>query len=238
MHPFVPVLVSHLLLISTIPFLSPSSSYRPFIVLLVLINCAVSLRCIDPQAWWSDYFAFYVCGFSLHTNYLVCLRKVAPSPSRTTFQKLKWVLPYFYDFRSGIASKNLPSFRVDDPQYVPSKREFLLQRSWMFAWATSGFLFFRRYNLIVHLDDYESPKDQIIGRLMDVSAREWIILVHTSFTTWFMPYSFLVASHSLISILAVTCGDAPGHWRPLFGDVGEAYTMQRFFGLVTPHGLL
>ncbi len=230
MHPFLPLFTSHLLVLFVSPCLPPSSRWRPVLVLVVLINCALSLRGLDPQAWWSEQFGLYVCGFGLNVSYLACIRPVSSPPCRSRVQKLKWSLRLLFDSRSGIPSRDLPSFRRDDPLYVPPKGTFLLQRSWTFAWTVSGFLFFRQYGLNVHLDDFQRPKDHLLRRLMDVSPREWVILIHHGFSGWFLPYCSLTAAHSLASVLAVACGDAPGNWRPLFGDIRDAYTVHRFFG--------
>lgn len=231
MHPFIPFIVSHIFM-SITPFLSPSSFYRPLIVALALISCAISLNSIDPQAWWSEQFALYVCGFGLYTNYLINLRKLVPPPNQSRVQTLTWAFQHFFDSRSGIAIKDLPPFHIGDGQYVPPKATFLMQRTWTLAWTVAGFLFCSRHSLVLHLEDFQSPKDQIIRRLTDVSSREWMILLYTAFTGWFMPYCFLTAVHSFSSVVAVACGDVPGNWRPLFGDIREAYTVQRFFGWV------
>jgi hypothetical protein len=230
MHPLLPLFASHLLLLFLSPFVPSSSAWRPVLVLVVLLNCVISLRDIDPQAWWSEQFGLYVCGFGLNVSYVAFLRPVSPPPSWSTIQKLKWGLRLLFDSRSGIPSHDLPPFRRNDPLYVPPTGTFLLQRSWTFAWTLSGFFFLRRYALNVYLDDFQSPKDHLLRRLMDVSPREWVILIHIAFTDWFLPYCCLTAAHSLASVFAVACGDAPGNWRPLFGNIRDAYTVQRFFG--------
>lgn len=229
MHPIVPILVSHVLASTTV-FLPASSSHRPLVVIIILINCAISLGSLNRQTWRSDQFALYVCGFGLYSNYLINIRKITAPPDKGRVQALWWALQHCFNPRTGIAIEDLPSFRVGDPRYAPPTAIFLVQRIWTLAWTVGGYLFFRRNPLVYHLEDFQSPKDQIIRRLADVSLREWMILLHTAFTAWFMPYCVLTAVHSFISVVAVACGDTPRNWRPLFGDIREAYTVQRFFG--------
>lgn len=238
MHPFTPFLASHILWVSVPPFLSPSSPYRPLIMALILIACAISLGNTDSKAWWAEQFELYVCGFGLHMNSLINLRRLTPPQGTSRVQKLKWALKRSFDPRSEIAIKDLPPFHVGDPEYIPTKADFLMQRTWTVVWTMGGLLLFRNHSLGLYLADFQSPKHQIVRRLTDVSAREWLVLLQTAFTGWFMPYAFLTAAHSIVSVFAVACGDAPANWRPLFGRIQEAYTLQRFFGWVFPHVLL
>lgn len=231
MHPFIPLLASHLLFL-IVPFLPVSSFYRPLIVIIILSNCAMSLGSIDPELWWSEEFALYVCGVGLYSNYLVNICKLTAPPKQSRIQTLTWGLQRCFDPRFGIAIEHLPSFRVGDARFVPRRARFLMQRIWTLAWTVGGYLLFRRHRLDLYLDDFQSPKDQIIRRLAHVSAREWMVLFQMAFLGWFMPYCVLTASHSLASVVAVACGDEPRNWRPLFGDIREAYSVQRFFGWV------
>ena len=233
MLPIIPILASHVLAPPTI-FLPASSPYRQLIVIIILINCALSLSSISPGTWGNEQFALYVCGFGLYSNFLINIRKVTVPPDKSKIQALRWALQLCFSPRTGIAVEDLPSFRGEDPQYVPSTVKFLVQRIWTLAWTVVGYLFFRRHQLVYYVQDFQSPKDQIIRRLGDVSLHEWMILFHTAFTGWFEPYCILTAVHSISSVVAVACGDTPRNWRPLFGDIQEAYTVQRFFGQVNP----
>lgn len=114
----------------------------------------------------------------------------------------------------------------------PFEFMFLLNRSFVLAWTMSVFILLRSYPLSLWPDDFESPKDRVFRRFFEVSSREWIILFYLSFGCWLEPYCLLNSAHSLASIIAVTCGDEPKNWRPLFGDIADAYTVGRFFGSV------
>lgn len=232
MNPFIPLAGAHILVAGTWPFLPPRSIYRPIVVALVVFCCAVSFNSTDKNAWWGSYLAEYVCGFALHANYFLCLQKLADSSDDPPLQKVKAHFVMLFSSRFQIPTKELPPFSAGESEYVPSRGTFLLARIWTFAWTTSAYATVHNYPLNLWTDDFESPKHQLLRRLPDVSAREWVILFYISIYTWFMPYCLFTAAHSLASVFAVAFGDAPINWRPLFGDIREAYTVQRFFGSV------
>lgn len=241
MNPFLPLIGAHLLPLTLYPFLANRTIFRLGILALVIICCVISLESVDKQAWWGIDFAQYTAGFMLNMNYFLFLRNgensSSPSPHQAgrkrgvgRLESFIQVQTALFNSRSGVAVKDLPEFRRGEPAYVPPKKEFLIQRSCTFAWTSSAFLFAYSRPLSLWRDDFASPKDQFIRRIFDVSLREWIILIHTTFQVWFKPYCLLNAAHSFVSVIAIALGDSPAHWRPLFGDIREAYTLQRFFG--------
>ena len=232
MNPFVPLAAAHVLVAVTWPFLPPRCIFRPMLVALVTICCAVSLKSIDKYTWWGAELAEYVCGFAMYVSYFLCVRNLVSSNVSSPWRKVKAESVMLFSSRADIAAKDLPAFAAGNPEYVPTSRGFLIARLWTLVWTATAFALLHNYPLDLWPDDFESPKHQILRRLPDVSAREWIILFHTSVCAWFMPYCLFTAAHSLASIVAVTSGDAPINWRPLFGDIREAYTVQRFFGSV------
>lgn len=232
MNPFVPLAGAHILVAVAWPFLPPRSIFRPMIVALVTICCAVSFKSIDKYTWWGAELAEYVCGFAMYVSYFLCLRKLVSSNVSSPLQKVKAECVMLFSSRGEIPAKDLPAFSARNSEYVPTRRVFLMARLWTFVWTASAFAILQNHPLDLWPDDFESPKHQLLRRLPDISAREWVILFYTSVCAWFMPYCLLTAAHSLASIVAVTFGDAPVNWRPLFGDIREAYTVQRFFGSV------
>lgn len=233
MNPFLPLLGAHLLPLITYPFLANRTIFRLGILALVILCCVISLKSIDKQAWWGIDSAQYTCGFMLNTNYFLFLRKGVSSSSQAQKSRLESfteVQTALFNSRGSIPVKDLPSFRRGESAYVPSKKEFLIQRSWTFAWTASAFLVAHSHPLALWHDDFASPKDQVLRRIFHVSLREWIILIHTAFQIWFKPYCLLNAAHCFSSVIAIALGDSPAHWRPLFGDIREAYTLRRFFG--------
>lgn len=232
MNPLLALFGAHIVLAAGLAFLPPHSIYRPIFVAVVAVCCAISFRSIDKHAWWGEELAEYVCGFAMYASYFLCLRKLVPSNTSSPLQKFKSQIVVLFSSRWGIPAKELPTFSAEDSEYVPSREAFLLSRLWTFAWTVSAFATLHNYPLDIWPDDFQSPKNQLLRRLPEVSAREWIILFYTSFETWFMPFCLFTAAHSLASLIAVAFGDAPINWRPLFGDIREAYTVRRFFGSV------
>lgn len=232
MNPFLPLIAAHLVAISTWPFLSAQSPYRAVVLATVVVCCTVSFQSIDKNTWWGVDFAEYVFGFAIYISYFFCLRKLVIPNGYSLPERFKMAATVLFSSRIDVPAQSLPPFRSGDAQYVPSRREFLLKRSWTFAWTISAFSLLHAYPLILWPDDFESPKHHLLRRLPDVSAREWIITLHMSFCSWFQPYYLFTATHSLASVIAVVYGDSPANWRPLFGNLGEAYTVQRFHGSV------
>lgn len=258
MNPFLPLIGAHLLALTLYPFLANRTIFRLGILALVVLCCVISLQSVDKQTWWGTDFAQYTCGFMLNMNYFLFLRKGMDSSSSShssqagrkrgegrggggeggggggggrRLERFIEVQTALFNSRSGIAVKDLPTFRRGEPAaYFPSRKEFLIHRSCTFAWTASAFLFAHSRPLVLWQDDFASPKDQLLRRIFDVSLREWIILIHTAFQIWFKPYCLLNAAHCFVSVIAIALGDSPAHWRPLFGDIREAYTLQRFYG--------
>ena len=235
MHPILPLIIAHLAMILAWPFLSSNSVYRHVVVGFVLACCATSFQSIDKTTWWGVELAEYVFGFAIYTNYFLNLVKLTLPPERELRARLDMAVWFVFNPRIDIDDHLIPPFRTSDPQYVPSKREFLLKRSWTFIWTISVFFLLQTYTLTMWPDDFDSPKHQLLRRVLDVSAREWIIVLYLSFCSWFQPYYLFTAVHSLTSVIYVgAAGGGPYEWRPLFGDLGEAYTVQRFHGFGEP----
>lgn len=232
MNPLLALSVAHMVLAAGLAFLPAHSIYRPIFVALVAGCCVTSFHSIDQHTWWGEELAEYVCGFAMYASYSLCLRKLVPSNTSSSLQKFKSQFGMLFSPRWGIPAKELPSFSAEDSELVPSRGAFLSSRLWTFAWTVGAFATLHHYPLDIWPDDFQPPKSQLLRRLPEVSAREWIILFYTCFGNWFMPFCLFTAAHSLASLIAVAFGDAPINWRPLFGDIREAYTVQGFFGSV------
>ncbi len=232
MNPLLSLLGAHLLSVIIYPFASDHHLIRPGIFVLITLCCAISITSTDKNTWWGIDLAQYACGFVMNSSYVIFLQNKMPSRGDSRLQSFKKGCMTLFSSRDGYEGKDLPAFRRGEPGYVPSKKEFLIGRSWTFAWTTAFFIFIQTHPLSLSRDDFASPNDSLLRRLLNVSPREWVILAHTTFSIWFLPYCLLTSAHSLAAILAVNLGGAPIGWRPLFGDIREAYTVQRFFGSV------
>ncbi|MCJ1464441.1 hypothetical protein MMC07_003054 [Pseudocyphellaria aurata] len=231
MNSVIPLAGAHILVAAAWPHLSPRSIYRPIIVAVVAVCCAISFNSIDMNTWWGTEVAEYALGFAMYVNYFLCLRKLVFVKASTPLQTFKAPCGMLFNSRCEIPAKELPAFSARDSEYFPSRKAFLLTRIRTFAWTTGAFAIVHNIPLNFWTDDFQSPKDQLLRRLPEVSAREWTILFHCTISLYLMPYCLFTAAHSLVSVVAVAFGDAPMHWRPLFGDLREAYTVQRFFGI-------
>lgn len=229
MNVFTPLVISHLIGAVGAAFLPATSSYRHAVSGIILMNCIVSLQLVDVRAWWGLQYAEYVFGYFLCANNFLCLRKIAPQRGATTAERLRFGFVALFHSRRDIPAKNLPRFSRNNPNYTPPRSKFLLSRVWALTWTMGVLALLQRYPLSLWSDDFETPKTRILRRILDVSPREWIILLYISFESWLNSYCTLDASHSLASIIAVACGDEPKNWKPLFGSIKDAYTVQRFF---------
>ena len=229
MNVFAPLVISHLIGAVGAAFLPATSSYRHAVSGIILMNCIVSLKLVDLRAWWGLHYAEYVLGYFLCANNFLCLRKIAPQRGATTAERLKFGFVALFHSRRDIPAKNLPRFSRKNPNYTPPRSKFLLSRVWALAWTVGVLALLQRYPLSLWSDDFETPKTRILRRILDISPREWTILLYISFESWLSSYCALDASHSIASIIAVTCGDEPKNWKPLFGNIKDAYTVQRFF---------
>lgn len=84
------------------------------------------------------------------------------------------------------------------------------------------------YQLNITPQDFEVPSG-FLHCITTVSAREMIIRVYIYLTAVAVPYCTLTLAHNLAAILTIFCGDVPAKWPPLFGSIGDAYTVRRFW---------
>jgi hypothetical protein len=164
---------------------------------------------------------------------------VSPPPNLTALGKLKWSYELLLNPR-GIGtrwqSKKIPPFSAQDPNYVPPKLAFVVQR---LARALLAYLVYKLlvvareiYDSSLQDGDYNEEKERIIRRLAvgEVSMREiWI-------RAW-MPVDFTVTAHciyetthNIVSAIAVVLGGRPQEWPPLLGDITEVFSLRQFWG--------
>jgi len=86
-----------------------------------------------------------------------------------------------------------------------------------------------KYQLYIYDSDFTSVPDGFLHRLGDVSPTEWVIRIYMTIVGKGAPYLALRAGHSLVSVLAITAGDSPERYPPLFGSIKEAYRVRRFY---------
>lgn len=83
-------------------------------------------------------------------------------------------------------------------------------------------------NLDVDIPEY---KQKLFSRISDVSFEEMIARPFTVIIPAISIYGVFSIPYDLASIIAVQwCNSSPRQWPPLFGSLGEAYTLRRFWG--------
>lgn len=130
--------------------------------------------------------------------------------------------------------KNIPSFSGTDATYIPSRRAFILTA------ATKLFL----CTLLIALLDFmpkSSPQEKtslfsleripLFARLVDVSGTEILIRVASVLGYWFVQYLIIQAAYYTLALPSVIFGLTESKdWPPVFGSVGDSYSIRNFWG--------
>lgn len=242
-HPFLYLLLSYAVTAGSIAFVPPTSVIRPFAVGGVLACVITGIVYMDRGASVQIIYFCAACqvGVALYSNYLLLLMKATPPPGSSNVERLMWAIDLVFNPR-GIGTswqiRNLPTFSRHDPNYVPSRRRFILQRM---ATGLTLYAMTKVYNQIeekvyfanLRSGDYSEEKESIIRRFGEVS-------IHELFVRAWLPLSFFFSSwcrhqylHSLVSASAVALGHEPRSWPPLYGNVRDAYSLRQFWGYVS-----
>ncbi|MCJ1284029.1 hypothetical protein MMC26_003360 [Xylographa opegraphella] len=260
-----PFVGAHVLLAIGLGYTHPSSAVRPLILLLIIACCLTSVRSTVSKSIPGEIGGEYVIGFIFHASHFLCLAKLSPPLKSTERERWTWSTNQLFEARWGISPKILPSWpkrskddtssgvtdRQDIPvgkstdktteaspslaSLIPSRREFLFKRTWDLVWTVSIIWLLKGNKLLIFPDDITSVPDGFLRRLADVTPREAFIRIYFTFLGWVLPYCTLRAGHSLTGCLSVLCGDSPERWPPLFGSIGEAYTVRRFYAFFWHH---
>ena len=129
--------------------------------------------------------------------------------------------------------KNVPPFSAVDPQYVPSRARFLVDKAVIFLFcymildlATSG-----SPQPDANAINFSIRKVPLFSRLATVSGEELVIRLVTTLGLWVSLYCVLQAGTSLYAFVFVAlCIDQPRDWPPSFGSLREAYSVRQFWG--------
>ena len=254
-----PFFGAHVLLAIGLGFTQPSSMVRPLILLVIVACCLTSVRSTISKSIPGEVGGEYVIGFIFHASHFLCLAKLSPPLKSTGRERWTWSTNQLFEARWGISPKILPSWpkrnkdavpsvvthgqdilvvkSVDKntnetpslTSLVPSRQAFLLKRTWDLIWTVSIIWLLKSNKLLILPDDITSVPDGFLHRLDDITPREAFIRIYFTFLGWVLPYCTLRAGHSLTGCLSVLCGDSPERWPPLFGNIGEAYTVRRFY---------
>ena len=211
-------------------YTSPNSRLRYPVFVLCVLFCCVSVRSPTALAIPGQSGGQYVYGFMMSCSHFMLLAKASAQTLAKPGDGWKWGFDMLCSARWGVNPKILPKFSRNDPNYVPSKREFLRSRAWDLVWTIGLIYLMNMYTLYTYHWDFTMVPDGFLHRISEVSTREWVIRIYMTFIGKGEPYLTLRAGHSLVSLIGVgVLGDEPARYPPLFGSIKEIYRVRRFY---------
>jgi len=219
-----PFAISHLALGYGLAYTPNSSKQRPFILALIVVCNLISVRSTVAANIPAHVANEYIIGMMFHSSTLLCLANHSPAPNATRSAKNRWVLNLYLDGRWGITY--IPPFSSKDKAYVPSRRRLFLHRLWDITWTCAIIYIMQTYRLNMEMDDYSPPHGRTYWGFHNLTARELVVRLYMFIDGYTIPYCGLRAAHSLVSCIALACGDSSASWPPLFGSISEAYTVR------------
>ena len=128
--------------------------------------------------------------------------------------------------------RNVPPFSSQNPNYVPSRTVFLRRHllSLISCYLTLDLLGLAA-DPEVNAIFFAPSKIPFWTRLRQVSSQEIAMRVFGTLGSGLGVFCSQQGVYSLLAILFVGTGlSQPLYWRPLFGSIGDAYTVRRFWG--------
>ena len=226
-----PFLLSKVIFCLSLAYTNPSSYLRPFSSLVIAVCCIVSAQSTLVGLVPGYIGGEYIIGFVLQANNLLCLTRLAPAANLEPFARLRWAFYETFNHRGGVPDQQIPPFNKKRPQEVPSRRSFLLHQftKILLSAAAMHLLNTVSPSLGLEIDDFLDVPSGFLRQIPSVTSREMLIRVYMTFLTYAIPYASLQAAHALSACVAVACGDSPAHWRPIFGDVWDAWSMRNYY---------
>lgn len=130
------------------------------------------------------------------------------------------------------AVKNIPHFRSSNPAYVPTRSAFLRRR------LTSTLVSFLLYDAIANFPPPDpsmfSPSTiPFFRRFSDVTSSELALRLSSTLTFWINTYCIINVINGVLALFCVGLGLSEAKdWPPIFGAVGEAFSVRKFWGWV------
>ena len=213
-------LVAHLLLAYGLAELKPYSLHRYTFLLLISICCWNATQSPLVQSIPGGTGLVYTIGFVFHSTNFLCIVKLEP-PLQTR-GRYRWALSQVFNPRWHLRYK--PSFRIP-----PSKWNLIARRLLDAAWLGALLYIVRNYRLNIYSEDLLDIPDGTITWLASISARELVIRVYLTFSSWYQSYSTLRIGHCVASVIALSFNGDPSEWPPLFGSFSDAYTVRNYY---------
>lgn len=153
----------------------------------------------------------------------------------TFWDRLKFGFQVATSFRyigTPYQARNVPHFSASDPSYVPSRLNFLSRKAIIFL---ISFTVLDLISLGTDLSLEFSPETiPLFTRISHVTSQQLLTRLMTTLGYGIAVCSFQQLIHSIAASIDMCFGfSRVESWRPLFGAPEEAYTLRRFWGLVT-----
>jgi hypothetical protein len=132
------------------------------------------------------------------------------------------------------AAKNIPHFRSSDPAYVPTRAAFLRRR------LTSTLISFLLFDVIANSPPPDPSMFSLstipfFRRLDDVTSSELALRLSSTLAFWISTYCIVNVINGVFALFCVGLGVSEAKdWPPIFGAVGEASSVRRFWGWLCP----
>lgn len=129
-------------------------------------------------------------------------------------------------------ARNVPHFSASDPNYVPSRLNFLSRKAIIFLLS---FTVLDLTNLGADVPlDFSPETIPLFTRVSHVTGQQLLTRLMTTLGYGIAVCSFQQLIHSIWALIDVGFGFSKVEsWRPLLGSPEEAYTIRRFWGFVT-----
>ncbi|KAJ9613944.1 hypothetical protein H2200_002080 [Cladophialophora chaetospira] len=211
-------------------FVPPHSLLRTFAVAVIVILVRQCLAA-NEDFEIGELFRLYMCGYVLYANEYLVLETVSVPASLSTSKRLLGGLRLLFSPRMHVPPKAVPRFDPKNPSYVPTRKRFFCLQVWKIGWmATAYYCVFHRYSLQVSIAEFAHPREHLFRRLPEVDGHEAIIRIYMAFKEHFRNYVLISLIHSTASLIGVFLfKDEPADWRPLYGNIEDAYTVRRYY---------
>ncbi|KAL8791593.1 MAG: hypothetical protein Q9195_005798 [Heterodermia aff. obscurata] len=135
---------------------------------------------------------------------------------------------------------NTPPYSTRDPTYIPTRTSFIARKLLIFAISYLSLdILAQGSQPELNPIRFADAKIPLFTRLpfyqhdpsSTISAEELLLRVSTSLSAWVGSYIVIQLAYGTPQILTVALGlSSPAQERPLFGSIGEVYTLRGFWG--------
>jgi hypothetical protein len=202
--------------------------------MVFLVTTILVWRCLEALQTPSDsttLFRIYMCGYLLHASDFFLLRRLHAPVELSPSSRLLFASKLLFSPRIHISKKSDSSTESCPDTCTPSRGRFVAMQTVKIMFATATYNLLRQYfRLNTVVTDFAPPRHHLFRRLSQVTPREAVIRLHLTTEDLAQGYLLLTIAHTAASIFGcVILWQSPGEWPPLFGSLGDAYTVRRFY---------